>query len=524
MGSTTRLSIFLYSLEIVTSIMIKTKWRLLKILGPVVLIMIISRGCTPEMQTRVFSDQWDTLRVLNNPYKGWYHHLLDNGIEKYPISNDAMFDTFPGMDHLYLRLAWSFLEPREGEFNWKYIDDVVEKYVPRGYGISFRISTKETGSYPGVVGHQKNGVQYATPTWVEQAGAKGTVTTAWGTRSWTPVWNDKVFLEKLDNFHKVFAQRYDHQPWVRYVDIGSIGEWGEGHTHFSTQIPPSVEEVKANTDIFLKHYKNSLLVATDDLLYYGKSAEDQQILLDYIVSNGISLRDDSPLVDWYLENNLDTWSVSHPHFFQQVYLNKPVIFELQHYHMVKSDGNWIGKNGSDIIGKFGYSGADIFRNAMKTMGATYIGYHGYLEEWLVDNPYLTRELANICGYWYFPVSTRLPSSLSKGNNTIGLTWLNKGVAPAYKTFGLIFRLQPASGGNPVDIMIEDSGNLDFLPLQQTEKEYFLNVANEVSRGEYLLKLKMMDISDRGTQDIHLGLEEQLLDQENFFTLGVIRIK
>ena len=65
------------------------------------------------------------------------------------------------------------------------------------------------------------------------------------------------------------------------MDIGSIGEWGEGHTSFSTKIPPTVEEVKANMDVFLKNYRKSQLVCTDDLLYYGKKEADVKILLDY---------------------------------------------------------------------------------------------------------------------------------------------------------------------------------------------------------------------------------------------------
>jgi hypothetical protein len=37
-------------------------------------------------------------------------------------------------------LAWAYLEPEEGKFDWSYIDDIVKKYVPLGYGISFLIS------------------------------------------------------------------------------------------------------------------------------------------------------------------------------------------------------------------------------------------------------------------------------------------------------------------------------------------------------------------------------------------------
>jgi hypothetical protein len=58
------------------------------------------------------------------------------------------------------------------------------------------------------------------------------------------------------------------------------------------------------------------------MIYYGKPNEDQMRLLDYVISKGITLRDDSPMVDWYLQQNADTWSVSHPHFFDPLYLDE----------------------------------------------------------------------------------------------------------------------------------------------------------------------------------------------------------
>jgi len=73
------------------------------------------------------SAKWDTVRPLANPEKGWYHHMLDNGIGKYLLKDESELKAFPGMDHLYLRLAWAYLEPEEGKFNWSYIDNIVEK-------------------------------------------------------------------------------------------------------------------------------------------------------------------------------------------------------------------------------------------------------------------------------------------------------------------------------------------------------------------------------------------------------------
>lgn len=466
---------------------------------------------------------WDTLRVLENPHKGWYHHLLDNGISKYPITDDSLFYSFPGMDHLYLRLAWSYLEPEEGVFDWHRIDEVVEKYVPLGYHIAFRISSKETGAYPGSVGQQINGVQYATPAWVERSGARGTVAENGGVRSWTPEWNDAVYLEKLDHFHRAFAQRYDGKSWVRYVDIGSIGEWGEGHTHFSTKVPPTVEEVKANIDIFLKNYPKSQLVVTDDLLYYGKPEADVKILLDYAVSNGISLRDDSPLVDWYLDKNMDTWSVSHPRFYDPLYLTRPIVFELQHYGDVIKDGNWLGKNGAGKIEKHGYSGAHVMRKAIETMHATYIGYHGYAEQWLTDNPELTRELANLCGYWYFPVNASFSSMPGKGNNEILIEWLNKGVAPAYNTYGLVVRFESETPQNSFTLQPIASGNKSWLPGISKTETYPIELPAGAKQGSYTLKFRLEEMSAETSQHIQLGLKESIIDQNEFVILGNVEI-
>jgi len=49
--------------------------------------------------------KWDTLRPLINPDKGWYHHMLDNGTNKYLIQDEKDLTGVQGMDHLYLRLA-----------------------------------------------------------------------------------------------------------------------------------------------------------------------------------------------------------------------------------------------------------------------------------------------------------------------------------------------------------------------------------------------------------------------------------
>ncbi len=194
--------------------------RLLVIFGAAVLI---SPGLEPLGHAAVVHDLTplhDAQRVLLNPHKGWYHHYPDNHIEKYAIARDEDLLHFPGMDHLYIRVAWAYLEPQEGQFDWTVIDRLIDKWTAHGLGISFRISCRETST-------DRIEQQFATPRWVMEAGDKGghyRMGQAVGPEGpWEPVFDDPIFLAKLDRFLAAFAARYDGKPWLRYVDLGSIG-------------------------------------------------------------------------------------------------------------------------------------------------------------------------------------------------------------------------------------------------------------------------------------------------------------
>jgi hypothetical protein len=481
-----------------------------------ILFFVFACSNSSIKKTKVnLENHWDTIRPLPNPDKGWYHHMLDNGVHKYLIQDDNDLLRFPGMDHLYLRLCWAFLEPEEGKFDWSYIDNIVDKYVPMGYGISFRISCKETGGAPGSVPKEINGVRYATPYWVKQAGARGIDCPEFGSNcSWTPDWNDPVFLEKLNNFHKAFAEKYDGKSWLRYVDVGSIGEWGEGHTHFSTRIPPTVEEIKTHIDLYLRHYKKSQLVVTDDLLYWNKPEEDVNELFEYVKSKNISFRDDSPLVNWYVENHLDQWTVTHPKFFEAVYKNLPTVFELEHYSSVKENNNWLGKNGEEKLEKADVSGARIFREAIKLIHPTYIGFHGYIGDWLADNPDLTNELLNRCGYWYFPKSIGI-TGFNNGVLSFEMDWLNKGVAPAYNVYSLKGKLIPENGaGSTIEFEMEDSGNKNWMPGETLTQNYSVELP-EKPNGSYSLEIQLYD--NKSERPVELGLKQDL-KHNNFYTI------
>ena len=466
------------------------------------------------------TSRWDNKTPLENPHKGWYHHYPDNHLTKrYPVAKDSDLLDFPGMDHLYMRLAWAYLEPEEGQFDWPIIDRTIDKWTTRGLGIAFRISCRETST-------DRIEQQYATPRWVMEAGAKGGYYLR-GKRigsdgPWEPVYDDPVFLEKLENFLRAFASRYDGKPWLRYVDVGSIGDWGEGHTSSGSQTEYDYDQRKVHVDLYRRHFRKTQIVISDDFVYCIRNLQDRQKMHRYITNNGITYRDDSILVNGYLMGYSDTYTVRSPEFFADVWQAKPTIFELEHYGSVKRHGNWLGRPGSSLekYGK-GKTGADFFRGALGLLHATYIGYHGYAHEWLSENPDLTVELLNRCGYWYFLHQLETADVWKVGTpQIIRMVWENRGVAPAYHVYHLILRLQ---GPETIDLEL-DSGNRRWVPKSEGKtysEDYEIDIPRTLKPGQYELKLKLYSRQEK--RDVLLALDPRLLDDSNFYVIGKVTL-
>lgn len=458
----------------------------------------------------------DTLRVLENPHKGWYHHYYSNSLDKYGLTSeeDNLIKTFPGMDHIYIRLAWSYFEPSEGKYDWHLIDDILDKYSKMGYGVAFRITCRETGS----VGQFKNGCYYATPYWVKQAGVPGVeIKDAGNYSSWSPDYSNSTFLKKLENFHKAFAARYDGNPLVRYIDVGSMGDWGEGHTSFSTNemIPDDV--VKKHFDIYKRCYKQTPVVMMDNSISYQRGDEpyvegypkSESIvgLMNYAYDLGFGVRYDSFLVDWHLKRDAGGvfhWAVNRPYIFERFYQDRLVVHEEDHYAAIKDAGNWKGLNGQtplDLVGSFTgavyhTSGYEIFMRSMEITHPTYIGYHGKLKEWLSENPDLAKYAANKCGYWLAPVSSYID------NETLSVTWRNNGVAPCYHKYQLRLHFVDESGSDTVQI-IDDSGNRSWLPGMDYQCEYTVDYPRSLMGKTFHIYMQLYDVETDKPIDIAL---------------------
>ncbi len=399
-------------------------------------------------QTLVTVKPVDTKAALVNPDMGWVLYFYSNVPTNYgsQLEPSDTVDDFPGVSTVFMRIPWSMIEPEEGKFNWPLLDTVAQRWIDKGKRIGLNITASE------------NWIAFGTPEWVKNAGAKGTYyefgkgpapksDRAW---CWDPDFGDKIFLNKLENLIKALADRYDGDPNVSYVHIGSYGLWGEGHTFMSSQVPDDKADkiVRKHIDLHTKHFKKTLLAISDDIVGHDKPGR-RFPLTDYALSKGVTIHDDSILVQappnhWY-----------HAEMAQEFWPKLPVILEHEHYGGSKSRGNW--GNGSLLL------------KAIEDYHASYMSIHWWPRIELEENRDLIDRINLRLGYRLQLREISWPEKVKIGDwFKVSSNWANAGVAPCYPGGYMTLTLKDEKGGI-VSVLADDSFDMRSLQVAAAGK-------------------------------------------------------
>jgi len=404
-------------------------------LSSLVVMLMTSTAVTRAEGERTIVRPADTGAALGNPGMGWVLHFYDNVPANYG-SRLAPADTvedFPGLAVVYLRIPWSYLEPEEGRYNWAVVDTPAQRWVRRGKQVAFRFSCSESW------------MRYATPAWVERAGAKGlNFRPGAGVQAdgpfWEPDFDDPVFFAKLDRFLAAAGERYDGHPEVAFVDVGSFGVWGEGHTYSSTQLPYSAETVRRHVGLYRRHFPRTLLAANDDFVYQDRG----EGAIEYAREQGLTLRDDSILVQGG-EN-----AYFHAAMAQAFWPRLPVILESEHYGGSRDRGNW--QDGSRYL------------QAVEEYHASYASIHWWPREFLEECRDLIGRINQRLGYRLQLVEASWPGEVRMGAAmAVQTAWRNAGVAPCYGGGFPALTLKEAAGGI-AGVFVQEALDLRDLPV------------------------------------------------------------
>ena len=356
-------------------------------------------------------DYEDDKTVLKNPHKGWFWHYIDNGFERPAYHKDHdpedHVTDFPGLNHLYLRYDWGDIEKIEGKPDWSRIDRIMDEWSRYGYRFSMRICAYEGSPQ----------IPFATPEYVYRAGAKGY---ALPDGRLEPDYGDPIFLDKLGAFLEKAGKKFDGDPRIEIIDIGTYGTWGEGHTFYGTQHVYPAELIRKHIDLHNRSFPNIPLLINDDHINSGwsRGEAENMDLIQYARSMGLGLQDDSVCVRAYAIANGYT-TLRTPWLFDLFWENAPIVLEFEHYHEVAPEH---------------FKQGLPFLDAMRRTHCTYAGFHGYPRPWLLRERYFTEYCANRLGYWYFLNGYEMPFVKSGARNTLRLWFENRG----FQTTGVAY--------------------------------------------------------------------------------------
>ncbi len=380
----------------------------------------------------------DDGRALLNPGMGWTMHFYSNLTKNYGsrLKPSDTLDWFPGCSTIYLRLPWSYIEPEEGKFNWAIVDTPAQRWIAKGKKISFRFTCCESW------------LRWATPEWVHRAGAKG-INYDYGKgpnadgKLWAPVYDDPIFLEKLGKFLAEAGKRYDGNPNVEFIDVGTFGMWGEGHTGFDMRLSQSETDrmSKIHIDLHKKYFPKTLLCVSDDISGHNSKAPWPGI--EYALSQGVTLRDDSIMV----QPKPNQWF--HADMAQLFWPTLPVILEHEHYGPSKERKAW--------------SGEDLLRS-VEEYHASFMSIHHFPEQLLEENKDAIAAVNKRLGYRLQLRELTFPKSVNIAEPfNVDWTWANVGVAPCYRGGYPALTLQDAEAGI-VSVLVEDGFDARSLPV------------------------------------------------------------
>lgn len=302
----------------------------------------------------------------------------------------------------YMRYNWSDIEPTEGRYTWSRIDSEMRAWTVLGKRFAFGVmnANSSTPTNP-----------YVTPKWVFEDGAVAV-------KSWTfdqilkrqgiqyiPVWNNPIFLRKVQDFVDALAHRYDGNPAIAFIDVRSYGNWGIGVVNGLPHSQPlSVKDDLTHIQMYRNAFKQTQLIVP-----WGSPAYTRNY--SWAVNQHMGLRRDGIIMN------------SDGHELLAAFGKAPIVFEFYGtYQWLSRTGHW--------------------ENA-KLINAVEIGRPSYINlgQWgndgqvmLTEQPQLVQDLANMMGYHFVLSRAILPNTITNRQaNLMSFSWKNLGVASLYQS-------------------------------------------------------------------------------------------
>lgn len=140
---------------------------------------------------------------------------------------------------LYMDITWRELEPEEGVFDWAAIEE--ENQLERWRAEGKHIVLRFVCDLPGEEDHRD------IPDWLWEKtdGAGEAYDNSYG-RGFSPDYSNPEFIACHQRAVAALGERYGGDDFISFIELGSLGHWGEWHIRTSDGLPPMPDqEVRA---------------------------------------------------------------------------------------------------------------------------------------------------------------------------------------------------------------------------------------------------------------------------------------
>jgi hypothetical protein len=360
--------------------------------------------------------------VLVNPGIGFMTFQRFNGdklndglkwTEGYPIEYQEFTGSLENRNHpatsiAYFRIYWKFIEPEQGKYRWDLIDTALKTARSRGQTLMLRMAPYGTtadndvpGWYRAMLGDEKGKLNL---------------------EKWRTDPEDPRYARYFGGMIRAVGARYDGNPDLESVDMALVGAWGEGAG--SEQLTEKARA--ALVDSYIEAFPKSPLVMllTDEKTNkYGLARRNVGWRVDCLGDmGGFSNPNWSHMQDYYPEaivnfGMADAW--------KKAPVTLEVCWVMQH---------WLDK---------GWDVDYIIDQSLKWHISSFNGKSSAVpEQW---RPAVERWLKRM-GYRYVLRRFTYQTPARAGSKLAFTTWWeNQGVAPSYRQFPVVLRLNGAQG-------------------------------------------------------------------------------
>lgn len=428
----------------------------------------------------------ESFEVLNNPYMGWA-----------PSSKNSKYE----QPHRLVTLSatWRKLEPVKGVFDWTVLES---EYNLNHWGnLGIKAILRMVLDLPSDDAEHKD-----IPDWLydelvaaEGVSNAGTWYDTSSSAGFSPNYSSPILIREHRRLIQALAHRYNHDPRIAFIQLGSIGHYGEFHNGLIDTFP----ELSVS-DQYVQHY------------------------IDYFTNKVISMRKPFPLAAQYrlgLYNDMfgepsstDAWLT-----WTQAGLDGINVSEGQDPSRAQAASMmpefWkYADSGGEFSSNYEvkeYFHDDRFMELLRQarlshtswLGATSLAHYQLgvdLEENIQANMDL---LLNTMGYRFVLESIKHETNAMAGSRvTLAMQWTNKGVAPFYFSWPLEFVLAGVNGNvvSSTRTAMTSINIRNWLPGKHTEKVVF-PIPKNLSSGRYTLLVAIIDPST-GKPGVHLAIE------------------